>query len=37
LASGAQKLASLRGALAAKVITDVVLDEDLAKRLMSVR
>ncbi|WP_207453695.1 sugar-binding transcriptional regulator [Herbiconiux sp. SYSU D00978] len=35
--SGNQKLASLRGALAAKVMTDLVVDEDLAKRLVNVR
>jgi DNA-binding transcriptional regulator LsrR (DeoR family) len=35
--SGTQKLASLRGALAAKLVTDLVVDEDLAKRLIAVR
>lgn len=33
--SGVQKLASLRGALAAGLITDLVLDESLAVRLLS--
>lgn len=32
--SGVQKLASLRGALAASLITDLVLDESLATRLL---
>lgn len=32
--SGAQKLTSLRGAIAAGLITDLVLDEDLAERLV---
>lgn len=32
--SGAQKLASLRGALAARLITDLVVDEGLARRLV---
>lgn len=34
--SGSQKLPSLRGALAAKLITDLVLDEGLARRLVEV-
>lgn len=34
IASGSQKLASLRGALAAGLITDLVIDEDLARRLV---
>jgi len=34
IASGSQKLASLRGALAAGLITDLVLDEGLARRLV---
>jgi DNA-binding transcriptional regulator LsrR (DeoR family) len=34
IVSGAQKLASLRGALAAGLITDLVLDEGLARRLL---
>ncbi|WP_222124147.1 sugar-binding transcriptional regulator [Microbacterium paludicola] len=32
--SGIQKLASLRGAIAARLITDLVLDEDLAEALV---
>jgi deoxyribonucleoside regulator len=32
--SGVQKLASLRGALAAGLITDLVLDESLASRVV---
>jgi DNA-binding transcriptional regulator LsrR (DeoR family) len=32
--SGSQKLASLRGALAAGLITDLILDEGLAHRLV---
>ncbi len=34
VASGLQKLASLRGALAARLVTDLVLDEGLARRLV---
>jgi DNA-binding transcriptional regulator LsrR (DeoR family) len=34
IASGSQKLASLRGALAAGLVTDLVIDEDLARRLV---
>ncbi|QNO36828.1 sugar-binding transcriptional regulator [Protaetiibacter sp. SSC-01] len=34
IVSGAQKLPSLRGALAAGLITDLVLDEGLARRLL---
>jgi DNA-binding transcriptional regulator LsrR (DeoR family) len=34
IASGSQKLASLRGALAAGLVTDLVVDEDLARRLV---
>ena len=33
--SGSQKLASLRGALAAQLMTDLVIDEGLARRLVS--
>jgi DNA-binding transcriptional regulator LsrR (DeoR family) len=33
--SGTQKLASLRGALAAGLITDLVLDEGLARKLVA--
>lgn len=32
--SGVQKVASLRGAIAARLITDLVLDEDLAEQLV---
>jgi DNA-binding transcriptional regulator LsrR (DeoR family) len=34
IASGPQKLASLRGALSADLITDLVIDEELARRLV---
>lgn len=35
--SGAQKLASLRGALATGLVTDLILDEGLARRLVETR